>query len=154
VAFRESHGSPTIEGVAWTFDGLVPGQMSPFACGCGHTRFGLDGFDRAFVPSMHLASIMALDANGNVILRVGRYGNADSRGKDSPVADPKTGLLRPRRADDAADLKSPLAEPDIGVNWVCAVAVSDRALYFSDSANDRVVKAALSCAAEETVPLP
>jgi hypothetical protein len=44
--------------------------------------------------------------------------------------------------------------PDIGINWVAAIGVSDTALDFSDSVNDRVVKAALGYQAEETVSLP
>jgi hypothetical protein len=152
IPFRHSHGTHRIEGVEWSFDGVS--QMPPFACGCGHARFDLDGFDRSFVPAMQIGSIMVVDSAGNPVLRVGRYGNADSRGKDSPVADPKTGLLRPRREDDPKDMESPLADPDIGINWVQAIAASDTALYFSDSANDRVVKAALSYEAEEVIAVP
>jgi hypothetical protein len=82
------------------------------------------------------------------------YGNADSRGKDSPVVDPKTGLLRPRRADDPPGLKSPLVEPDIAFCSPFFVAVSDEALYVHDRDNERIVRAVLGYAIEETLALP
>jgi len=123
-------------------------------CSCHHTRIDLDGFDRVFVPSMHLFSIMVLDGNGNVIARIGRYGNADHRGKDSFVPDPKTGILRPPKPDDPPDLKSPFRKPDLAFAWVRNVMASDTAIYAMDFSNERIVKAALGYHAEEEVPLP
>jgi hypothetical protein len=71
------------------------------------------------------------------------------------VADPKTGQLRPRRADDPADLKPPkeLAE-QIGFLMPRFVAASDEALYVVDCGNQRIVRCALGYHAEETVPAP
>lgn len=113
---------------AWTYAGHAP--CCPDDCGCCHSKFHVDLFGRAFVPAMQLYSIMILDANGNKIMRLGRYANPDSRGKDSLAPD-----------------------PDLGMHWVLAVTTSDRALYFSDAGNRRIVKAALSYAAEEGVEL-
>jgi RNA polymerase sigma factor (sigma-70 family) len=100
-------------------------------CSCHHSRFDVDDFSRAFVPAMQLYSVMALDANGNRIARIGRYGNCDSQGPKSLVPD-----------------------PDIGLAWVRNVQVSDTAIYAMDYGNMRILKAALSYAAEETVPAP
>jgi len=75
--------------------------------------------------------VMVLDANGNVIMRLGRYGNADGQGK---------GSLAP--------------EPDVALSWVLAVEASDKAVYISDQGNQRILKAAIGYVAEETVPLP
>jgi len=75
--------------------------------------------------------VVVLDTNGNRILRMGRYGNADSQGPESLVPD-----------------------PDIGFAWVRAVAASDTALYAMDFGNKRIVKAALGYHAEEEVPVP
>jgi RNA polymerase sigma-70 factor (ECF subfamily) len=116
-------------GVAWEYRGHAPSQ--PKDCGCCHSLFGSDGFDRLYVPAMHLYSVMVLDANGNVIMRLGRYGNADGQGK---------GSLAP--------------EPDIALSWVLAVEASDRALYISDQGNQRILKAAIGYAVEEAVPAP
>ena len=100
-------------------------------CTCHHKRFDIDGYARAFIPAMHLFSVMVLDSNGNRILRLGRYGNADHQGPES---------LEP--------------DPDIGFAWVRTVAASDTALYAMDYGNKRIVKAALSYEAEEEVPVP
>jgi hypothetical protein len=146
---------PAPEKLAWSYHGMGPMLTSGGCCVCYNSRFDLDGFDRAWVPMSHLFSVNALDANGNVILRVGDYGNPDSRGKDSPVVDPKTGQLRPRRADDPADLKPPKELTDqIPFRAPRFVAASDEALYVSDSENQRLVRCALGYAAEETVPFP
>jgi sugar lactone lactonase YvrE len=152
--WSEGGGSPlAVEGLRWQYGGVSPATMK--GCVCGNSRFGLDGFERAFVPAMQTFTVNALDANGNLIVRIGGYGNADSRGKDSPVIDPKTGLLRPKRADDPADLKPPkeLGER-IGFRWVSYVDVTDEALYTFDYNASRIVRCTLGYAAEETAPLP
>ncbi|MCX7806804.1 MAG: hypothetical protein N3A38_16705, partial [Planctomycetota bacterium] len=63
----------------------------------------------------------------NRVVRIGRYGNVDD-------ADPKFGRIH--------------------FAWMKAVGVSDRALYVTDIANRRILKAALNYAADETVPMP
>jgi hypothetical protein len=67
---------------------------------------------------------MVLDSNGNRIARLGRYGNADDN-------DPKYGGIQ--------------------MCWPRAVCASDTAMYVTDYGNLRILKAALSYAAEETV---
>jgi hypothetical protein len=95
-----------------------------------------------------------LDANGNVIVTIGSYGNADCRGPDSPIVDPTTGELRPRRPDDPPGLKSPLA--DLGITFLMPnfTAVEDEALYANDLGNERIARVALEYAVEESIPLP
>jgi hypothetical protein len=114
----------------------------------------MDRFERCFVPALHTCTVNVLDANGNIVVRIGGYGNADSRGKDSPVPDPKTGELRPRRPDDPPGLKGPLAEPDIAFAHPNFTAVTDEALYVNDKGNYRIVRAVLTYHAEKTVPVP
>ncbi len=94
--------------------------IKSYGCTCHHARFDLDRFNRSFVPSMHLFSVMVLDANGNRIARLGRYGNADSKGEGSLVPN-----------------------PDLGYAWVRGVGVSDKAMYAMDYGNKRVLKANL-----------
>jgi RNA polymerase sigma factor (sigma-70 family) len=148
------HNSKSVEPIRWDYSGMSP-VNSLTGCRCFLSRFDLDGYERAWVPAAHSYSVNVLDANGNVISRIGTYGNLDSRGKNSPVADPKTGQLRPRRADDPADLKPPkeLAE-QIGFLMPRFVAASDEALYVVDCGNQRIVRCALGYHAEETVPAP
>jgi len=152
-SFNTGRGTPVvIENLLWDYGGVCPVTLS--GCTCMNSLFDLDRFERCFVPAAQTSTVNVLDANGNIVVRLGAYGNADSRGKDSPVLDPQTGLLRPRRPDDPPDLKSPLAEPDLAFAFPKFVAVTDEALYVHDEENERIVRAVLGYHAEETAPLP
>jgi hypothetical protein len=63
---------------SWTYPGFSVNGGS--ACTCADPMFDVDPYGRTFVPAMHLYSVMVLDANGNRVLRVGRYGNVDDEG--------------------------------------------------------------------------
>jgi len=145
-------GPVSVENVLWEYPGF--GLFKGTTCNCPKSSLSMDRFERCFVPALHTCTVNVLDANGNIVVRIGGYGNADSRGKDSPVQDPKTGELRPRREDDPKDLKSPLAEPDIGFCHPNFTAVTDEALYVNDKGNYRIVRAKLGYHAEETVKVP
>jgi hypothetical protein len=119
-----------VPGALWAYGGMS-GQ-SGGDCQCHHNRFDMDFFARSFIPSTQLYSITVLDSNGNRVARFGRYGNVD---------------------DGEADLKSGKGDA-IRFAWMRAVAVSDAALYVVDPGNRRILRAALSYAAEETVPVP
>jgi len=152
---NDSGFKPTPETVRWDYPGQSPSLSQGGNCSCYNSCLDLDGFERAWVPMSQNFSVNAVDANGNVMLRVGAYGNQDSRGKDSPVLDPKTGQLRPRRTDDPANLKPPKELADeIGWRAPRFVAASDEALYVNDTGNQRIVRCALGYAVEETVSLP
>ena len=43
-------------------------------------RFTLDYFARSFAPETERYSVAVLDTNGNLIMRIGQYGNADDEG--------------------------------------------------------------------------
>jgi hypothetical protein len=107
--------------------------VGPFGheCVCQQCRIDLDGFDRAYVPIMHLSTVMVLDANFNRVARIGNYGNADCNGPQS--ASPK---------------------PEIGLAGPFYVAVSDRSAYIYDGPNCRILRADLGYHAEEAVPVP
>jgi hypothetical protein len=152
---RHGHGHDRevrIENMLWDYPGASPVRMS--GCTCHRSTMSLDGFERVFVPAAQTCSVNVLDANGNIVARIGAYGNADCRGKGSPVPDPETGELRPRREGDIEDLKSPLAEPEIALIDPTYATVTDEALYVLDRGNERIVRAALEYETEEIVPLP
>jgi hypothetical protein len=119
-------------------------------CNCESTRFDVDDFGRVFYPDMLRYRVGVLDTNGNVILHFGGYGNADSMGLDSPVVDPETKKLRPRRPSDPADVRSPFSEPDIAFCWLNGVVVTERYAYMTDILNRRILRAKLVYTAEET----
>jgi hypothetical protein len=118
-----------IAGAEWIFGGLM--CQRPDICTCHNLRYDMDYFARHWLPANQLYSIVVLDANANVIARLGRYGNAD---------------------DTAADQEA--GRDGLRFVWPRAVAVSDTALYVADSGSRRILKAALGYAAEETIPLP
>ena len=84
------------------------------------------------------------------ITRIGGYGNAENCGPDSPVIDPGTKQVRPRRPDDPKDLKSPFAEPEIALANPASVGVTDKHLYIGDPSNRRLLRTKLIYAVEES----
>ena len=117
-------GSPPADAL-WLYGGLINQRYS--SCTCHHVRWDMDYFARSWVPSNDIFSVMVIDANGNQIARIGRYGNADD-------ADEKHGKIH--------------------FAWMRSIGVNDVAMYVSDTANRRILKAALSYHAEEELPLP
>jgi RNA polymerase sigma-70 factor (ECF subfamily) len=113
-----------LPGAVWVYPGM-PAAMA--GCFCHHSRPDMDFWARSWIPSNQLYSVTVLDSNMNRIARFGRYGNVDD-------ADPKVGKIH--------------------FAWLRAVAASDVALYAADHGNRRILRAALSYAAEETVPAP
>jgi hypothetical protein len=84
----------------------------------------VDAWGRVLVPQCHRQSILILDGNANAILRVGKFGNAETKG------------------------------PDICFTMPKYMGASDTAMYVADRALGRVLKADLGYAAEEIVPVP
>jgi len=139
-------------GAEWMHMGVS--QINLHYCNCENTRFDVDPFGRVWYPDLGRYRVGVLDTNGNLITTFGSYGNAESRGPDSPVIDPKTGKVRPRRPDDPKSLKSPFAEPEIAFAWLIGVGATDKYAYMGDSLNRRLLRAKLVYAAEETCALP
>lgn len=117
-----------VPGALWAYGGIT-NQTGD--CMCHSLSYDMDYFARFWIPANHLSSVMVIDANGNRIARLGRYGNVD---------------------DTDADVKA--GKDGLRFAWPRALAVSDTALYVTDERNHRILKAALSFAAEETVPVP
>ncbi len=120
---------PEQDSLLWAYTGLN-GQASN-SCTCHHLRYDVDFYARHWLPANYLYSVMVIDANANVIARLGRYGNVD---------------------DTEEDLKE--GRDGLRFVWPRAVAVSDKALYVLDHNARRILKAALSYAAEEIVAMP
>jgi D-serine deaminase-like pyridoxal phosphate-dependent protein len=77
--------------------------------------------------------VAVLDANGNLITRVGTYGNVDSGGPDSKV---------------------PLAGDGVGLFYAPYVAThTDRRLFIADPGNARILSVKLGYHAEEKILL-
>ncbi len=135
-----------VTGAEWIRMGIS--HFEHAKCNCENVRFDVDEFGRVWYPDLARFRVGVLDTNGNRITHFGGYGNAESKGPDSPVVDPKTGKVRPRKPGEK--LKSPFAEPEIAFSWLVGVGATDRYAYMGDSMNRRLLRAKLTYAAEET----
>lgn len=135
--FGGSVGRAWVQGAEWFYGGLgfagKNANRSGGGCNCFNSRFALDYLGRSFAPEVGHFSVAVLDSAGNLITRIGRYGNADSRGPDSPV---------------------PLGGDEVGLFYApyCAVQTDER-LYIADPGNARIVAVKLGYHANRTLPL-
>jgi hypothetical protein len=127
-------GTAWVEGAEWMYGGVGwGGKNTGTGCACWNTRFCMDYFARSFAPEIDRYSVAVLDAGGNLILRIGRYGNVDSAGPDSLV---------------------PLGGDEVGLMYGAYLAVhTDRHLFIADPGNARIVSVKLDYHAGRTVPL-
>jgi hypothetical protein len=126
-------------GAEWFYGGV---GITGAGCNCWHTRFCIDTFARSFAPEPDLYSVAVLDSAGNLILRVGRYGNAD----DGPAPAAGTSPGGPDR--------KPLGGDQVALFYPAYVATdTDRRLFVADLGNARIVSAKLDYHAAERVAL-
>jgi hypothetical protein len=119
-----------IEGAEWLYAGASPIVYG--GCSCPTQRFHLDWFKRSFVPEGYRHSIGVLDANGNLIMHIGRYGNYDSG------FGPKSRI--------------PVGGDQIGMIQARFISGTDDCLAFTDWC-ERIVVLALNYHAEESAPV-
>ncbi len=128
-------GQAWIAGVEWYFGGVGWGGFNTggSGCSCWNCRFDLDRYARSFAPEPDRYSVAVLDTNGNLILRVGQYGNEDSAGPGSRV---------------------PLSGDGVGLFHACFVAThTDRRLFIADAGNGRILGVKLGYHCEERVAM-
>lgn len=69
-----------VEGAEWFYGGVGFAGFSVGyapACACWNARFSLDYLQRSFAPEITHFSVAVLDSNGNLIMRIGQYGNIE-----------------------------------------------------------------------------
>jgi hypothetical protein len=130
-------GPAWIDGADWFYGGIgftgTDGKHVGGGCACWNYRWAFDCFARSFVPEIQHCSVAVLDANGNLILRLGRYSNEDSRGPDSAV---------------------PLGGDEVGLFYPAYLAThTDRRLFIADPGNARIVSVRLDYHRTERVKL-
>jgi hypothetical protein len=121
------------EGVDWMYGGVGFSEVAGYSypCNCWHGRPDVDYFGRSFAPEPDIYRVAVLGSRGNLILHVGQYGNADSRGPGSAV---------------------PLGGDGVGLFQPMALAVdTDKKLYISDMGDKRVVGVKLGYHEEERI---
>jgi sugar lactone lactonase YvrE len=126
--------SAWVDGAEWMYGGVgYDGKNAGVGCGCWNARMAFDYFNRTFAPELDRFKVAVLDSNGNLIMRIGRYGNADSGGPGSAV---------------------PLGGDEVGMTHGAYLATdTDKRLFIADSANDRIFSVALGYHIEMKVPL-
>ena len=137
-------GTAWVEGADWMYGGVGYCGFNPAraggGCDCWHSRFAADYFNRSFAPEVGHYSVAVLDTNGNLILRVGRYGNVEDGRPLIAAGGPKA--TRPLGGDEVALFHAAY----LGVD-------TDRRLFIADAGNGRIVSVKLGYHAEERIAL-
>ena len=133
-----------VEGAEWFYGGVgYTGEhyMNPaYGCDCCYSSFDLDYFARSFAPEVGHSSVAVLDSGGNLILRIGKYGNVDD---GVPLV----------REGGPADPRS-IGGDEVALFYAPHLAVhSDRRLFLADLGNERIVSVKLGYHVEEKVSL-
>ena len=171
-----------LEDSEWTYPGVGRVQWG-MDCQCWNSRFDLDLFARSFAPEWDRFRIAVLDTNGNLITRIGTYGNVDdgvpltgtvpfsgSRTRSpgtagarkrglSPSegsgagADAETGTGTSPRLEASPRLRS-VGGDEVALFDACYVATfTDRRLFIADGGNARILSVKLDYHATHRVPL-
>ncbi|MCK6474033.1 MAG: hypothetical protein L6R28_20105 [Planctomycetes bacterium] len=134
----DGKGGPAwCEGAEWLYGGIGYGGFNTSkaggGCDCWNSKFALDYFARSIGPETDHYSVAILDSAGNLVTRVGRYGNLDSAGPKSrvPLGGDEVGLMHP--------------------NFVASH--TDRRLFIADAGNARIVSVKLRYHREARVSL-
>jgi hypothetical protein len=132
------YNSGWVEGAEWFYGGV--GFCTPRGCVCWNSRFDLDYFNRSFAPEPLAYSVAILDAAGNLILRVGAYGNVDDGSPLNPAGGPPT--------------HRSIGGDEVALFHACYVATdTDRRLFVADAGNARILSVKLGYHAEEKMAL-
>jgi hypothetical protein len=127
-------GSSWVQGAEWMYGGVGFGGFNSSkgggGCACWNARFALDLFARSFATELNRFRVAVLDTNGNLILRIGKYGNVD----DGRPLVPAGGPADPRGVggDEVA-----LCHPSYVATH------TDRRLFIADYGNYRILSVKL-----------
>ncbi|MFC1479496.1 hypothetical protein ACFL6F_02765 [Planctomycetota bacterium] len=140
IQAAEFAGDMWAQGAYWIKGGVgFDGKRRKCHC-ASQSRPALDLFGRSFLPEIDHYSIVAVDTQGNEILRIGQYGNVD----DGKPLIKKGGPPNPRS----------IGGDEVAFMHIQFPAVhSDRRLFVSDLGNARIVSVKLGYHTEEKVPL-
>ena len=137
-----SGGNAWVENAEWFYAGVGSSfinQPAPSCC-CWNSRFTLDLLGRTFAPEIRHSSIAVLDTAGNLILRIGKYGNVDE-GKPL-ILDPDNKTPRSIGGDEVSLFYAPFV-----------ATYTDRRVFIADPGNGRIVSVKLNYYTEEIINL-
>jgi hypothetical protein len=126
-----------VQNAEWFYPGVgfsgFSASQAGGGCACWFPRFALDLYGRSICPEPQQFAVSVLDTAGNLILRIGKYGNVDNTGPTGKI--PMGG--------DEVSLFHPLY---VGTH-------SDRRIFISDAGNGRLVSVKLNYHVNEKVAL-
>ncbi len=129
-----------VPGARWFYGGGGFAGFNGPGCACWHSRFSLDFFARSFVPEMDQYRVAVLDSAGNLILRIGRYGNVDDG--------------RPLLAAGGPAKARSIGGDEVSLFYGAFLAThTDRRLFIADSGAQRVLSVKLGYHTEARIPL-
>jgi DNA-binding beta-propeller fold protein YncE len=125
-----------VEGAEWFYGGI--GFSKPGGCVCWNARFSKDYFNRSLAPETQNYSVAVIDSNGNLILRVGKYGNVEDG--------------KPLIADGGPKETISIGGDEVSLFYANYVAShTDKRLFIADAGNTRILSVKLGYHAEEKI---
>jgi hypothetical protein len=128
-----------VDGAEWMFAGVGLDAKRQHCHCVGTSQIALDFFKRTFAPEISRFGVVVVDANGNALLRIGRYGNIDEGRPLVPAGSPE--------AKDLGGDETALFNP----RYIATE--TDRRLFIADPGNNRVLSVKLDYHASERVAL-
>ncbi|HUT37371.1 MAG TPA: hypothetical protein VNE39_28065 [Planctomycetota bacterium] len=138
LKFAPEGGVRDGQGQLWAYQGLS--GVSSYTCAgeCPAAQLCVDADDRVWIPDPALYNVAAVDAAGNLMFRIGAYGNADCRGGGGDEMVPGTRVVR--------SPEIPLARP-------FGIAVWKDWLLIADMYSHRVLRCTLEHAERREIAL-
>jgi len=138
------HGQAWVENAEWFYGGVGFAGFNMLGhgggCACWFSRFTLDHFARSIAPEPHQYRVAVLDSAGNLILRIGRYGNVDD------------GVPLVQKGGPAVTRS--IGGDEVALVHACFVGThTDRRIFISDLGNARIVSVKLDYHATERMAL-
>jgi hypothetical protein len=129
------------EKAEWFYGGVGWGGKLNYSCHCPNFGPAHDYFARAFLPETQHYSVGVLDSMGNLVPRIGRYGNVDD---GVPLSDSEP--RQPHRRAIGGD--------EVALAYACYAGThSDRYLFIYDAGNDCIRSVTLGYHESEVLPL-
>ena len=132
-------------GAEWLYGGVgFAGKNAAWdggGCCCWNARFSLDYYARSFVPELRHYSVAVLDTNGNLIIRIGTYGNLED------------GL--PLVKDSIVKYAKSIGGDEVSIFHGAYLAThTDKRLFISDQGNARILSVKLGYQTEVKIKIP
>jgi DNA-binding beta-propeller fold protein YncE len=138
------HGKAWVNRAEWFYGGVGLAGFNMIGsgggCACWFSRFTLDYYARSIAPEPLQCRVAVVDSAGNLILRIGRYGN---------VQDGK-----PLVAKGGPATTRSIGGDEVSLMYACFVGThTDRRIFISDLGNARILSVKLDYHANEITKL-